>query len=529
MKVAGIAALGVSVGGCSSSKSKKKNAAQRSQKVSRKDFADRKNYDVVVIGTGMGGAAAGAIIAHHGLKTLILEKNPTPGGSCSFYRKQGFHMDTGAHNFIRGNKGPFGTVTQRLGMGTPIDFRRAGNTLQVKGINMNVTVPENLIFRGMAMPNMIWQLKINPVHYVSVLNVFHKIMLMSEREVERLDNVDIDTFLKQYCKDDKTRNIVAGALGVMIILPPWKASAGESIWNIQKLLKGMYVSYPKGGAVSIPRTFLEGAENNGAEIRMNAGVRRIIVKDGQVDHVILDNGQSVKTRMVISTTSAKDSILRLVGEEHVPEAYAKQIKAILPAFTAVQAKLALKKEVVKSGLLFGAFPNNAPKNVLGEYVHKTIRNLYNGKQGEYIPLYAPIPTSFDPDLAPPGCQIITAVAPAPTLDVQLKDTEQSWIDGLMKALHDIIPDLKENIIFCDTWSVRATAEWVGKSDGSAISTGQVVGQTGKNRLPHQTPIKGLYLAGDCAGPARGVGTELACQSGIDCADLAAEDFRASRV
>ena len=41
--------------------------------------------------------------------------------------------------------------------------------------------------------------------------------------------------------------------------------------------------------------------------------------------------------------------------------------------------------------------------------------------------------------------------------------------------------------------------------------------------------KWLYLAGDCAGPARGVGTELVCQSGIDCADLIARDFKASKV
>ncbi len=100
---------------------------------------------------------------------------------------------------------------------------------------------------------------------------------------------------------------------------------------------------------------------------------------------------------------------------------------------------------------------------------------------------------------------------------------------MMKALRDIIPNLDENLIFCDTWSVKNFAEWTGKSDGSVVSTGQVVGQTGKNRIDHKTPIKGLYLAGDCAGPARGIGTELACQSGIDCADLVVGDLKASLI
>lgn len=43
----------------------------------------------------------------------------------------------------------------------------------------------------------------------------------------------------------------------------------------------------------------------------------------------------------------------------------------------------------------------------------------------------------------------------------------------------------------------------------------------QKRLPHETPITGLFMAGDYAGPARGVGAGLACQSGLYCADLVA--------
>jgi len=45
---------------------------------------------------------------------------------------------------------------------------------------------------------------------------------------------------------------------------------------------------------------------------------------------------------------------------------------------------------------------------------------------------------------------------------------------------------------------------------------------GVRRPSQRTPVRGLYLAGDGAG-ARGVGTELACQSGMDCGDLVAQD------
>ncbi len=93
---------------------------------------------------------------------------------------------------------------------------------------------------------------------------------------------------------------------------------------------------------------------------------------------------------------------------------------------------------------------------------------------------------------------------------------------MLTALYDLIPNAKENVLFEDTFSVEEIAGWIGKTTGAAITTGQTPDQVGKNRPGHRTPIKGLYICGDAAG-ARGVGTELACQSGMDCADLIESD------
>ena len=148
-------------------------ASKRNGDGKRPDISNDNTYDVVVIGTGMGGSAAGAISAFHGLKTLVLEKNPRPGGACSFYEKQGFRMDTGTHLFIRGNKGPFGKLTRRLGMGYPIDFVQSKKTVEIKGINIDVIVPKNLVGRAMVLPKIAWQSKINPIHYPSIMKLFH--------------------------------------------------------------------------------------------------------------------------------------------------------------------------------------------------------------------------------------------------------------------------------------------------------------------------------------------------------------------
>jgi hypothetical protein len=66
--------------------------------------------------------------------------------------------------------------------------------------------------------------------------------------------------------------------------------------------------------------------------------------------------------------------------------------------------------------------------------------------------------------------------------------------------------------------------WLGKQYGPAISTAQTPDQVGpKNRPSVATPVRGLYLAGDGAG-GRGIGTELAADSAMECAERILTDL-----
>ncbi len=54
------------------------------------------HYDAVVIGAGIGGITAGALLAHRGLSTLVIEQHYLPGGVCSTVKRDGVAMDAGA-------------------------------------------------------------------------------------------------------------------------------------------------------------------------------------------------------------------------------------------------------------------------------------------------------------------------------------------------------------------------------------------------------------------------------------------------
>ncbi|PKN33186.1 MAG: hypothetical protein CVU61_14865, partial [Deltaproteobacteria bacterium HGW-Deltaproteobacteria-19] len=54
------------------------------------------DYDVIVIGAGLGGLSSGALLAHHGLKVLVLEQSDRIGGCCSTFERDGYRHDVGA-------------------------------------------------------------------------------------------------------------------------------------------------------------------------------------------------------------------------------------------------------------------------------------------------------------------------------------------------------------------------------------------------------------------------------------------------
>ena len=94
---------------------------------------------------------------------------------------------------------------------------------------------------------------------------------------------------------------------------------------------------------------------------------------------------------------------------------------------------------------------------------------------------------------------------------------------MMRTIRRVVPGLDQHTVFVDTFSVDFIESWIGKEFGPAVSTGQTPDQVGKKRIPVHTPLRGLYLAG-CNAGARGVGTELAAASAMECVDRVLVDL-----
>ncbi len=210
------------------------------------------------------------------------------------------------------------------------------------------------------------------------------------------------------------------------------------------------------------------------------------------------------------------------------------MKGIRGSYIAVQAKIGLKKKLVIPGAICGGVgdierrrDSDAEQVDIVSMSQSELRRMFTavteGRVPAIVPFYCPVPTNFDESLAPPGHQLLTACAVAPTSDVALDDPAPAWEDAMMRALSRVVPGLEEHAVFIDRFSVEFIEKWIGKEFGPAVSTAQTPDQVGKNRPPVYSPIRGLYFAG-CNAGARGVGTELAAASAMECVDRISFDI-----
>jgi prolycopene isomerase len=480
----------------------------------------------IVIGAGIGGTALAALLAHAGLRVTLLEKNRYLGGVCAGYEKHGFHIGFGSHMFSRGERGPLGQVLKRVGQPGAIEFLRTDCPVELRWPDHAQpagysAVPFPIGLDPLLGARLFREMGLSPSEIPAVV----QILAAGDADADMWRYRSLTEFIAHHTDNPRVAAMFSFLFALYLLVPPEQMSAGEVIHCFRRMTQDHNISYPRGGSQAVPLAYCRIAEDHGAQIHTGATVKRILITGGRAHGIELADGTRLDADLVISTSSVRNTALRLCDPARLPPSYVDRAKAVQGSLSVVQVKFALDTELVRPGCLIGAFDDTQDLlHAEGNLSTATFRDILAGRVPDALPFYCPVPTNFDPGLAPPGHQLLTACAPAPTSDIDLADPPAAWEEALTRAIRRIVPGLDEHILFVDRTTVTWMEHWNGKETGTVISTAQTPRQVGEHRPSVRTPVDGLYLAGDCAG-GRGTGTELAADSAMECAEHVLTDLR----
>jgi len=274
--------------------------------------------------------------------------------------------------------------------------------------------------------------------------------------------------------------------------------------------------FSRGGTGQLSLACAEAAKAYGAEIRTEAPVAQILVKRGRARGVVLENGDEIEARTVVSNLDPNLTFRRLLGEQHLDPEFIKQIKRYKFRGSSGKVNLALDRVpefTSRPGIGSHLMGDIAIAPGL-DYLEKAYDQAKYGTWSERPYLNVVIPSLVDPSVAPPGKHVMSIfVQYAP---YQLESGPASWPehreafgDTVIDTLAEYCPGLKEAIIGRQVLTPWDLEQEFGLTEGN-IFQGELSMEQLLFMRPtagwarYKTPLRGLWMCGSATHPGGGI-------------------------
>lgn len=492
-------------------------------------------YDVIVIGSGIGGLVTATQLAAKGAKVLVLERYLIPGGSAGYFERQGYRFDVGASMiFGFGEQGTTNLLTRALSA-VNVSLETIPDSVQIHyhlpdGLDLKVHRDYEKFLQELTLHFPQEREGIRQF-YDECWRVFHCLNSMELLSLEEprylmrvffqqpLSCLGLVKYLPQNAGDIARRYIQDPALLKFIDMECycWSVVPADRtpMINAGMVFSDRHyggINYPKGGVGQIAQKLVEGLEKAGGQIQYKARVTEILQEQGRAVGVRLASGEVYQAWRVVSNATRWDTFAKLLPATAMPRSEQKwqQRYRKSPSFLSLHLG-------VKAGLL-----------PVGTECHHIMLEDWSQMEAAKGTLFVSIPTLLDPELAPPGHHIIHAFTPdwieawqglSPTEYAQRK---ASAAQQVIDRLEHIFPGLGQALDYQEVGTPRTHRRFLGREDGTygPIPTRKLLGLLG---MPfNRTAVPGLYCVGDSTFPGQGL--NAVAFSGFACAHRVAVDL-----
>ncbi len=489
-----------------------------------------KDWDAIVVGSGLAGLSCAGMLAKNGKRVLVLEKHKKVGGYAhQFSRKAGkdirYDFDVALH--VTGSMDEGGSsrrILEEIGAWDKIEVKRLDEMFRASYPDFEITVPADKEgFHNKLLEQF-------PQDKDGIDSLFEAADKFAE-EVDSLQEAavpggappldfaesyptlskymvsSLHDFVSDHLESQKPAAVFC-QLWPYIGLPPKRASAFLYMRMWLSFFKGG-AYYIQGGGYALSRAMAECVEERGGKVLTNIEVARIVAEDGRCVGVETTKGETFNAPVIVSNAPAPVTFGKLIDISAIDPSYLEQVNSMEHSISIIQAYIGVKGTPSELGFADHEYFVNPDYDFEKGY-DRMLEDDYS--LGACVMANN---TSANPGDTPPGRSIIEIAilghgkhwCGLPKDVYKKKKAEVTEL--LIDRFSEIIPDIRERIEVIEVGTPHTMERYTGNPGGAVYGYASTPMGHSIFRPKPDTPMQGLYLASAWTFPGPGFGGTLA--------------------
>jgi len=480
------------------------------------------NYDVIIIGSGISGLCSAALLSMEGKKVLVLEKHFKIGGYTHTFRRNNYEWDVGIH-YIGGmhNKRSFSRKLFDKITNNNLKWNKTDDNYDriiFPDKSYDFVAPKSKFIENLK--NYFPDESLNIDKYIEIiisinksmfkyfaakgLSGFKEILFSNYLSKDFLKFSDKTTYqaLSEITSNQELIGVLTGQWGDYG-LPPKQSSFAMHCAIASHYLDG--ANYPIGGSGMIAKTIVPVIEENGGQLFISTGVESIYIKNGKCRGVILENGDIIESKSVISSAGVQNTLNKFLAKEPSLDSYRNNIKLVEPSSGHGCLYVGFDEPAKDLGI------TNTNLWIYPSYDHdRNVQKYMNNENEEFPLVYLSFASSKDPswDDNYPGTATLEAIVPTSFNHYnKWKDTpwkkrgndyleyKEKFSQRIIQEIYKQCPNLKDKISYYELSSPLSTRDMAHYEFGELYGANHTPSRFRQKWLKPKTPIKNLYLTG----------------------------------
>jgi phytoene dehydrogenase-like protein len=272
--------------------------------------------------------------------------------------------------------------------------------------------------------------------------------------------------------------------------------------------------FAKGGTGGVSSAIANAARALGAEIRVNAGVQQVLVRGGRATGVVLESGEEIAARSVLSAVDPKRTFLGFLEPGELPDDFVESIRNFKVRGSSAKVNVAL------SALpQFTALPETGPlhRGAISispsiDYIERAFDDAKYGRMSKQPYIDIVIPSMIDPDMAPPGQHVMSCFVQYAPYDIAggWDDAKRDALgEAVVSTIEEYAPNMRKAIVGMQVITPRDIESMIGITGGNIFHGELLLNQIfflrpAAHWADFRTPVRGYYFGAAGAHPGGGV-------------------------